>query len=85
MLPADVATTFIEGECTIAHFGMPRSTCTRNAPRLLPARCADLIRILRSGLCLVFFALLAFGFEFRVLVLVQDRFCLLHVFVLARL
>ena len=59
-------------------------TCTRNAPRLLSARCVDLIEIPRSGLCLLFFALLAFGFELRELVLVQDPFCLLHIFVLAR-
>ena len=82
--PRGVATTFIENSTYDYAFLEGRMlTCTRNAPRLLSARYVDLIKIPRSGLRLLFFALLAFGFELRVLVLVQDPFCLLHIFVLA--
>jgi hypothetical protein len=83
--PPGVATTFIENSTHDYAFLEGRMlTCTRNAPRLLSARCVDLIGIPRSGLRLLFLALLAFGFELGVLVLGQDPFCLLHIFVLAR-
>ena len=83
-VPREVATTFIESSTDYAFLEGHMLTCTRNAPRLLSARCVDLIKIPRSGLRLLFFALLAFGFELRELVLVQDPFRLLHIFVLAR-
>ena len=79
-----MATTFIESSTDYAFLEGRMLACTRNAPRLLSARYVDLIKIPRSGLRLLFFALLAFGFELRELVLVQDPFCLLHIFVLAR-
>jgi hypothetical protein len=80
-----VAATFIESSTYDYAFLNGRMlTRTRNAPRLLSARCINLIGIPRSGLRLFFLALLAFGFELRVLLLGQDPFCLLLIFFLAR-
>jgi hypothetical protein len=67
-----VATTFIESSTHDYAFLEGMLACTRNAPRLLSARCVDLIGIPRLGLRLIFLALLAFGFELRVLLLGQD-------------
>ncbi len=62
------------GGCAISHSfnGYWTRMRTRNAPRLLSARSLDLIASSRLGLRLLFFALLALGFELCELLWRQD-------------
>jgi len=80
-----VATTFINTSIHIAPlFNAASWMYAERAEIALGALCGSDWNS-ESGLCLLFFALLAFGFELHVLLLGQNRFRLLHVFMLAGL